>query len=228
VIKFDLFTKHKIASKSLDTIVYGGSMMDESNSQEFASKIIKIYTVQKKRPFALLDLGCSGGNFVEEIIKRGCPAVGLEGADYSLARQRAAWPRIPDYLFCCDITKPFRLSSQHCVGRGIHVEFRFDAITMWEVIEHIKEDDLPQLFDNITRHLIQDGILALSVSSQQGFHHETIRPREWWLRKFDEFGYFVNNEYTEYFGNSWVRGPNEPCSFNVALQQKKLLNEWRV
>lgn len=42
-----------------------------------------------------------------------------------------------------------------------HISFqKFDVITTWEVLGHIAERNLPQLFENIKRHLASDGYLV--------------------------------------------------------------------
>ncbi len=261
-MSFQLITDHPIASDSRDHIVPGGTMMDNTNHPEFLQKM---YDLFPGRPFALMDMGCSSGHMVEQVLKdrvdigryqNNRVAVGLEGSDYSLARQRGAWSRIPDNLFVCDISQPFKVVSRYVAekmrdqvtyrslkpfvpqyGDGINIKlfdgmnshlthhketpaFRFDVITCWEVMEHIPEDRLSQLIDNVLEHLMPDGIWAMSISSQQGYHHRTLRERPWWLELFESRGLFNDHKVTSVIGRDWPRGPNEPDSFNLALRRK--------
>jgi hypothetical protein len=62
----------------------------------------------------------------------------MEGSDYSLIRKRAEWATIPDSLFTCDITEPFVLAGP-----------LFYLVTAWEVMEHISQERLPGLCNNI-------------------------------------------------------------------------------
>ncbi len=227
--QFQLQTDHPIAFASKDRIVPGGSMCDLSTSKPFAKKCRDLFPT---RSFALLDIGCSGGSFVETVLSLGDNnfieksqifAVGLEGCEFSLARQRAAWARIPNNLFCCDVTEKFTLFNTNVFEHTRQiVPFRFDVISAWEVFEHIPENKLNQLLKNIVDHLMPDGIVVGSVSSQSGFHHETLRSREWWLNKFAEYNLHFNQRIYDVLNPDWVRGPNEPNSFNVALKRRNI------
>ena len=111
------------------------------------------------RGHGLLDLGCSGGQLVKDFSEWGWLAVGLEGSDYSLRHRRANWADLAGKnLFTCDITRPFQIET-----RGHPA--KFDVITMWEVLEHIAEADLPQLFANILNHMEVGGYFIASTTS---------------------------------------------------------------
>lgn len=203
-------------------------MCDYSTSKKFAQKVRDLFP---DRSFALLDLGCSGGSFVEEVVnlppdslgRNKIYAVGLEGCEYSLARQRAAWSCIPDNLFCCDVTEAFTLYSKDVLERTLKiVPFRFDVISAFEVLEHLQEQKLDQFFKNVTAHLMPDGVFVGSVSSQEGFHHETVRSRDWWMAKFAEYNLHFNQRIYDILNPDWVRGPKEPKSFNIALKRRNI------
>lgn len=198
--------------------------MDNTNKPEFLKKLYTLFVLEKdKRSFAMLDLGCSSGRMVEQIIADGHFAAGLEGADYSLARQRSSWGRIPNNLFTCDVTSPFTLYSTKVKEHvGEEIPFRFDVITSWELIEHIPEGDkLDTLCKNVLDHLITDGYWMMSISTQPGYHHMTLKNKDWWLNYFDGHGLRNDGGACSIIGNDWPRGPNEPCSFNLALVRKE-------
>jgi cyclopropane fatty-acyl-phospholipid synthase-like methyltransferase len=65
---------------------------------------------------------------------------------------------------------------------------KFDLITAWEVLEHIETIRLPVVFENISNHLVDSGILmgSISYTSDKPDHvelHQTIQPIEWWDEK---------------------------------------------
>ena len=136
-----------------------------------------------------LDLGCAGGGLVLDFVLRGHDAMGLEGSDYSLIRQRAEWRTLKNRLMTCDITQPFK------VRRANGEAMSFDVISAWDVLEHIPEDALPVLFRNISEHLQPKGIFTGTVSTRSARvapdgtnYHATVRPRNWWLDAFAKAG----------------------------------------
>ena len=156
-----------------------------------------------------------------DCLEDGCLAVGIEGSDYSRRIGRAEWSQIPDYLFCADITAPFTVAV---AGAEPPTPVQFDLITMCEVIEHIAEADLPQVAENIRRHLAPGGLCVLSVapypdSADDVAWHQTVRPREWWLATFAALGFQHLPAVVEFFNGHFVRGPQQksPGSFHLVL-----------
>lgn len=220
---FGLKTYHPVALESRDHIVPGGTMMDSTNNPLFLQKVYSLFVLKPElRSFALLDLGCSSGRLVEQVIQDGHFAAGLEGCDYSLARQRASWSRIPENLFTCDITEPFTLYSKIAAAHmELALPFRFDVITCWEVMEHIKEGKpLDTLCQNVLNHLMPDGYWMMSISFQPGYHHMTVKDKQFWMEYFERKGFKNNEAVCEKLGRDWPRGPDDPSSFNLALVRK--------
>jgi hypothetical protein len=226
MIQFRLKTQYPFALDSRDHIVPGGTMMDDTGDNGFLEKAYALF--HPVRPFALLDLGCSSGAIVQGAIRDGRIAAGLEGSDYSLTRRRGAWANLAgNALFTCDITKPFLLSAvtyhdQLPASSGSTVTpqpFRFDVVTSWEVMEHIGEDGLDQLITNVLSHLMPDGIWAMSISQQEGFHHRTVRGREWWLARFAQYGLGHDQKVLDHFGTNLPRGLEDPSSFHLMVRR---------
>ena len=182
-------------------------------------------------PLRVLDLGCAGGGFVRSLLDDGHFAVGLEGSDYQLVNQGVEWSTIPLHLFTCDVTKPFRLTD-----RATHAPLLFDAITAWEVMEHIPNEGLPFLFENIHRHLAPGGVLVFSIATFLDWDHKTgvvwhvtVKPRSWWEERFAELGFEVLDEHP--FGkDDWLRGSgqcrgdwheDDGLGFHVVLKRKE-------
>ena len=63
-----------------------------------------------------------------------------------------------------NITKPFQITSRQQPAK-------FHLVTMWEVLEHISTNDLPQLFDNITAHMASGGYFVASTTSAPDIHN---------------------------------------------------------
>ena len=202
---FALRTDAPIAADSPDHIVPWGTANDDTRDAHFNEKLYGFMAY--RRPLYVLDLGCAGGGFVRSLLEDGHFALGLEGSDYSQKRWRAQWGNIPHHLKTCDITKPFAVLDREASERAL-----FDVITAWEVIEHIPEADLDQLFRNILDHLKADGYFMGSVCTvpdvdpKTGANwHQSVYPREWWLERFRAAGFEVV-EQDAIGKDDWLRG----------------------
>ena len=204
-----------LADDSPDHLFPHGTARDNSFNWAFNYKLRQIAPV----PLSVLDLGCSGGGMVASFIHEGTFAVGIEGSDYSRNTGRAEWATIPGNLFVADITAPF---SVECGGKPV----LFTVVTLWEVIEHIAEERLPEVFGNIDAHLAPGGLVVMSVSPNRDAPggedlHQTVQPREWWMQTFDDLGWRNHPDAVEWFGADVVRGGwNAPDSFHVVLTRK--------
>jgi SAM-dependent methyltransferase len=223
-----LETEHPVAISSNDTRFPRGCKNDNSIAPRFNHKLYQFFGRQTR--LRVLDLGCAGGGFVRSLLDQGHFAVGLEGSDYPLVNQTMEWSTIPRHLFTCDITKPFRLTD-----RATNQPLAFDAITGWEVMEHIPQEELAGLFENIDRHLSPDGVLLFSIATFLDWDpstgvvwHVTVKPRTWWEDRFAEFGFEVEEDHP--FGkDDWLRGSgqcrgdwheDEGLGFHVVLRRK--------
>ena len=210
----------EVACKSPDHIMPWGTRRDNSRNPRFNQKLYRLYPRQDDF-LKVLDLGCSGGGFVRDCLNDGCLAVGLEGSDFSKKTRRAEWATIPGYLFTCDITEEFEVLQED--EKGIR-RIQFDVVTAWEVIEHIAEDDLPRVAENVIKHLQPAGLWIMSVSPNEeilsGIRlHQTVQAKPWWVEKFRSLGLEHIEEYVQYFNTQYVRGPKygAPGSFHLIL-----------
>ena len=188
----ELDTKYPVAYESNDYLVPHGTVRDDTRYPRFIHACEMYFKDREK--LAFVDLGCSSGGIVLDALLRGHEAVGLEGSDESFKQQRAQWRIIPKNLFTCDITKPFTLKKDDKLKE-------FDVISAWEVLEHIKEEDLPVLLENIKKHLNIGGIFIGSIANWDDIDEETgvnwhvnLHPYEWWRDRFIEVGFEIITE----------------------------------
>jgi cyclopropane fatty-acyl-phospholipid synthase-like methyltransferase len=219
-------TEKAVAFDSPDHIQPHGTKQDNTTNLLFNEKLRQWLSPDKMH---VLDIGCSGGGFVKSILDNGGFAVGLEGSDYSKKQKRAEWATIPDNLFTTDATAHYQLFDQK--DNGVKNALKFDVITAWEFIEHIREEDLPKVFGNIDRHLNPGGIIIMSVSPNEEIIdgvvlHQCVHEPDWWYAKFIELGYCNHHIAVTYFGNDMVRWDgNAPGSFHVVLTRNKQLRK---
>jgi 2-polyprenyl-3-methyl-5-hydroxy-6-metoxy-1,4-benzoquinol methylase len=224
-----LATDHPVAVESDDSRFPHGAKNDNTIAPRFNRKLYQLFP--GKAPIRVLDLGCAGGGLVRSLIDDGHLAVGLEGSDYPLENQTGEWATIPHHLFTCDVTKPFTLTRT-----GTDEVLEFDAITAWEVMEHIPEAGLDGMLDNVRRHLAPDGWVLLSIATVPdgdpktgAVWHVTVKPREWWEARFRAAGFEPTDDHP--FGmRDWARGSGQArfdwdedmgIGFHLALRRAK-------
>jgi SAM-dependent methyltransferase len=216
---FKLQTNFPIASFSKDHLDQKGAIYDNSRNVRFNEKIYSYFiTSQKKeRKFIkVLDLGCSGGS-VRDFLEGGATAVGLEGSDASLKLKRGKWGTLYNsHLFTCDITKPFTIKDD------LQKDCKFDLITLWEVLEHIKIEDLDILVKNIFNHLDDSGLLIVSidctsnVNENETEYHVNQKSKNEWIELFKKYNLFERVEFLAFFNDHFIRSKkfSAPNHFN--------------
>lgn len=201
-----LRAESECAYGSPDHLVPWGTRWDRSSNGRFNEKLWQLYP--QTQVVKVLDLGCSGGDFVKSCIDDGQFAVGMEGSTFSKEHKRSAWAVIPEYLFTCDITRPFQLLFQ---TGSEEQQVKFDVVTSWEVMEHLKEEDLPALAANVHAHLCPGGLWIMSVANWEDVRagvrlHQTVKPEAWWRQKFASLGFQTLEAHRSYFRRQYVRG----------------------
>ena len=204
-MRFYISTDHPIALDSIDHISPLGTRKDNSVNLKFNEKLLRMIP---HKPVSVLDIGCAGGGFVESLIGVGQIAIGIEGSNYSKKNNRAAWGTIPEYLFTADARKPFVIFDIY------NQLVKFDVITAWEFFEHIEEDKISDVIENIQRHLKPGGLLIASINTHsESKYHPTAHEPGWWFEFFKWHGFELRSDLIAYFAPDWVRMP--PTSFAV-------------
>lgn len=182
----------EVAIDSIDHINPIGCVQDNNTSGEY---ILQVKSYFNKPSIGVLDLGCAGGQLVIDHSNMGDIAVGLEGSSHVLRGKGSVnWKNYKDKnLFLCDITEDFT-----CKNNGDVITF--DYIQLWEVFEHIPENKLSKLFENINKHLSQDGLLCGSISTIpcDSGNHVCIKPKEWWVDTFKNNGFILGDYIFNY------------------------------
>lgn len=198
-------TAHPVALDSNDHVYPRSTKNDNHANPRFNLRLVDLLG---HNPVSVLDIGCAGGGMVKSFLNGGHIAVGIEGSDWSKNAKRQHWDTIPDNLFTADATKPFTVHT------GDGRPYQFDAVTAWEFFEHIKEDALQGVIDNIVRHLPRGGWLFASIAQSQVkflgdvVYHHTLKPAEWWIDLFRRNGIRQHAGTVKFFDDAWVRsGP---------------------
>jgi len=212
---FTVKTDHPVALDSNDHLNPWGTQYDNTRSPRFVMACERHFPGQKLK---YMDLGCSGGGLILDFLLRGHQAVGLEGSDFSLLTRRAEWRMLGNRnLFTADITKPFQV----LLPDGS--PYQAQVISSWEVLEHIKEEDLPQLFANVLNHLTPGGYFMGTISLRDDIvngvsYHPTVKPQAWWDEKFNELGLPFSTDHSFQFWDYCRGTANGYFDGNYALQ----------
>lgn len=190
-----------MAIDSLDHTQPNGTKTDNSSSPDFNRAL---YEIIPARDVRLLDIGCSGGGLVRSILDDGGLAVGIEGSDYSRLSRRAEWPTLDGIrLFTGDVTEPFELVRE--LGESGSDLQLFNIVTAWEFWEHIREDKIGAVCENIVKHMMPGAIFVGSICDRVEPHHQTCKPHQWWMDKFLEFGLKHSRWIEQHFERRRVR-----------------------
>lgn len=184
-------TDFPVAFESPDHLAPKGTAVNNSTNKKFVLHMDAWLrrTFGKNADLRMMDLGCAGGQTVADFMTLCWQGVGLEGSDFSLKHRRANWAQLANInLFTCDITKPYqvKLGGQPA---------RFHLITAWEVMEHIATPDLPQVFDNIVKHLEPGGCFIASTTETSDIHEGLELHQTQWTNA--QWRAWVEKRYTD-------------------------------
>jgi cyclopropane fatty-acyl-phospholipid synthase-like methyltransferase len=126
---------------------------------------------------SVLELGCGGGWFTEEFLKRGIDIIAAEGthAGYNRALKRGV---------------PASVLIRHDLRLPLTLDRTFDMVVCTEVAEHVECPFASQLVHNITRH----GKVAWFSfeepdTDEPHYHHCNEQPDKFWVNLFKFYGF---------------------------------------
>lgn len=177
----NIITNKPIALDSFDHSSPLGAVLDPYNRPtEFWDRFKTDFFEQAK----VLDIGTGTGTIVSRGVEAGYDVYGIDGTDACLKEGGAAWVKYYGArLFNADITESFLLTED---GTD---PVLFDVIVSFDFLEHVKEDAVPIVLQNIRKHLKVGGIFLATVTNDVQPHHQINKPREWWLDIFVSNGF---------------------------------------
>lgn len=126
-------------------------------------------------PKTVIDAGCGVGDIVEEFIRRGVFALGIEGS-------KAAFPRIPDAIKDRIILADLRYPV---------VTDKFDLAVSFEVAEHIEPEYASFYISNLTM-MSNTIVMSIARPGQIGRNHVNLQELSYWNDLLLEYKYLPN------------------------------------
>lgn len=155
-----------------------------------------IDVIQPKNSIAL-SIGCALGNVVYWLNKLGINAFGVDISEYAIKHSH-----VPDRVMLADITEKIPFPDGH-----------FDYVFSRETLEHIAEEEIPQVLKEIFRVMKPGGVGLLSPANNfcdkeakkqvQGndsadISHICVKSPYWWAKRCEEAGFTIDYERTLY------------------------------
>ncbi len=175
----------------------GAPCQRERGSRVARRRLNTIAALLGRRPqdVRLIDVGCSRGHFVRTAADLGFRAEGVEPAPHIAAAARAAGLSVYSGL----------LEEQRFPERS------FDAVTMFEVIEHLREPRM--LLAECRRTLRPGGVLVLSTGNTASWTVAAMGSR------WDYFDIARDGGHISFFNPQSLRRLAAGCGFAVARIQ---------
>ena len=165
-------------SQSKVDIIDRWDSLNEASTSHFGNYLAGLDRI--KPSDSVLDLGCGSGDFLS-LVRSARPQAVLTGVDFHIStpildamkqhRIAGASSSIVEYVNYLDNSR------------------KFDVITMWEVIEHLKIDDFKSLLSLIKKQLKPDGKLIFSTPDFYDIHSQSL---DFWAMAPGEHLYVYN------------------------------------
>ena len=144
----------------------------------------------------ILDIGCSSGTFLNQIKKRNINAFGIElnQSEYKLATAKGH-------------------SVYNDLLENVNLDIKFDAITMWDVFEHIKDGEF--YLNLMKTHLSDNGVIFLQIPSSDSLAAKILR---------EHCNMYDGLEHVNLYGVETIKMLAKKCGFEV-LSLKTIISE---
>lgn len=156
---------------------WGGGGAYERNERwlEFFGKVAD-GIVRDLHPSSVLDAGCAMGFLVEELVKRGVDAYGIDVSKYAISQMHES---VRNRCAVQSLTEP--------------LQRRYDLITCIEVVEHIPPEQADQALANLCA--ATDRLLLSTTPQDFGEPtHLNVQPPEAWSAALARHGFFRDVE----------------------------------
>lgn len=149
-----------------------------------------VYLKNKYNIKSMLDVGCGPGDMVQIARDKGLIAKGIDG-DYTL---RGDWSDKSVDVLLHDFTE------------GVPDVGEYDLCWSVEFLEHVYEEFLPNIMETYKK--CNYVVCTAAPPGWDGHHHVNCQLQEYWVEKFSEYGFTLNEEDTAYIReNSAMRKP---------------------
>lgn len=149
---------------------------------------------------SVLELGCGGGDMYPFFRAMGIERyLGLDGNP--IAYKHSPYiQKNPEHFRVITLTEE------------IDFGMKFSIVCTFEVMEHIPESNLDGFIKTIRNHLGENSIFLGTASLQDDLDvHVTVKPRQWWLDKFAQYGLVPHEKHAEY---EQLLADNHPFNWN--------------
>lgn len=128
----------------------------------------------------VLEVGCAKGYWIYHARQAGLEAYGIDISAYAIDN---AVPVVREFV------------RREDAASRIDTLDTYDAVVSWEFFEHVPEDELDGVIENLSDVCKPGGLqlhricLPDEVGEDHDHTHVTMHPREWWDKRFDSFGW---------------------------------------
>lgn len=160
------------------------------------------HIVDKFSPASALDVGCAKGFLVKALTDLGVNAYGIDPSEYAIGC-------VPE-----DIKSRI---SQGIAQSLPYPDNNFDIVICFDVLEHIPEDDVLKVLQEmlrVTKKWLALRVVTKDLPDDVDSSHKSIHDKDWWIEKIKEAGGAV--EPTENYVNNGTWWFNVPEFLNVA------------
>lgn len=177
---------------------WGGGGAYERNERwlEFFGKVAD-GIIRDLHPSSVLDAGCAMGFLVEELVKRGVDAHGIDVSEYAISQVHES---VRDRCAVQSLTEP--------------LQRRYDLITCIEVVEHIPPEQADEALANLCA--ATDRLLLSTTPQDFGEPtHLNVQPPEAWSAALARHGFYRDVErdfsYLSPWAGLYTRREEEPA-----------------
>lgn len=177
---------------------WGGGGAYERNERwlEFFGKVAD-GIIRDLHPDSVLDAGCAMGFLVEELVKRGVDAYGIDVSEYAISQVHES---VRDRCAVGSLTEP--------------LQRRYDLITCIEVVEHVPPEQADEALANLCA--ATDRLLLSTTPQDFGEPtHLNVQPPEAWSAALARHGFYRDVErdfsYLSPWAGLYTRREEEPA-----------------
>ena len=163
----------------------------------FPVKIID-RVLQEFHPQTILDVGCGTGISLGYFLQKSIDAIGIENSRLAISKSPASEKII-----------------WHNLKKELNLKRKFDLVWSFEVIEHIHPRFESIFLNTLVRH--SDRIIISAATPGQGGHgHFNEQLPEYWVKRFLDLRYKLNENMTE-----CLRNTEEMHAINMLVFEKE-------